>query len=914
MGSDAEILRDYLDRWFDCAELGEEPDPGEICIERPDLLPRLQRLVDLNDAASEALSSIRGPVPGSVATGSVPKELGDFQLVSLLGVGANGHVYLARQTSLGRFVALKVLRPEISDDARTRARFRREAEIAASLDDPHIVPIYAIGEEGGYVYIAMKWLSGPALDQVNEPLPPEEVARIGMAVARALHAAHEAGIIHRDIKPGNIMLDEGEPFLLDFGLARGRFDQTLTQAGTVPGTLPYMSPEQLHGGVSPAALDPRTDVYSLGATLYELVTGHPPFEAPDAASLIRRIVLDEPARPPHVDRDLETIILRSLDKDRERRFASADDLANDLDRYARGEPVVSRRAGPLTRATKLVKRHRKASVAIAGALAVTLGLGVVIVAREWQEMVRRDRDLELARYELVKGHLGVASVMLHSLAERHPDVSNVQDLMNLYQASRLLEDLLDEIMDRRSAIRVDDLALRVDGITRLSSFDGIPERRRTFALARALVAMMEGRPADARVILGGVDKGRDSVAMMMAAEGGVPEDLPPLVGFGPLESVFTWLALRDAHAAPEQQGAELTRDELVITGDPRARYALAIWSAEHGDDDEAVFVALNSLGVDGMYRRSVLRNLLRQSLILGRHSLGRKYRDLLLSTYDRSQWSPADAAVLAESAWRWAETQRFDELLSWALSQWPSDPDLLVQEARSLMARGSIDAAEAAVARARAAKATPGRLQDLELLELWLERQRGTGDAEFLDRARSLAEAARDPFVRVHAFVLAAEAARILGSFGDARALLDRALDGPPFASALLEMGAQAFHHAHLSGGNAASATPGAQASIQRADAAFGSLREHAERSRRSLHRLLETSHRGEMPASDGQLAYAWFYEAVLAQVLEDSSAALEAIEECLSRPENLAEDHLKFLKHLRRRVLRDSGDSGGDR
>src|SRR5262249_43270967 len=256
-------------------------------------------------------------------------ELGDYELLEEVGRGGQGVVFRARQKSLNRIVALKVISlGQWASKAHVK-RFRREAEAAASLDHPNIVPIHEVGERDGSCYFSMKFVQGGQLDEKirRTPMSARQAAELITKVARTVHYAHEHGILHRDIKPGNILLDaKGEPHLTDFGLARlVESESTVTRTLEVMGTPSYMAPEQAAG--NNAAVSKATDIYGLGAVFYELLTGHPPFTGKTTFETIR-MVLDTEARPPRslkgkVDRDLSTICLKCLEKDSQRRYSSA---------------------------------------------------------------------------------------------------------------------------------------------------------------------------------------------------------------------------------------------------------------------------------------------------------------------------------------------------------------------------------------------------------------------------------------------------------------------------------------------------------------------------------------------------------------------------------------------------------------
>ncbi|MFO0952744.1 MAG: protein kinase [Isosphaeraceae bacterium] len=311
----------------------------------------------------------RGPNP-EVAPGWF---IGDYEILDELARGGMGVVFRARQAHLGRLVALKLVRdPSLATYDEIR-RFRVEAEAVAQLDHPNIVPIYEIGQSGGQPYYSMKLIGGGSLSRHVSRLreDPRAAASLMAKVARAVHYAHQRAILHRDLKPSNILLgDDGEPYVTDFGLAK-RIDHGLgteqTVTGAVMGTPAYMPPEQAGGGAK--TLTTSADIYSLGATLYELLTGRPPFTGDSAPAILRQVIDQEPARPrsldPGLDRDLETICLKCLEKSVNRRYEAAGDLAEDLERWLEGRPIAARPATVRERATKWVRRHRTLAALIA---------------------------------------------------------------------------------------------------------------------------------------------------------------------------------------------------------------------------------------------------------------------------------------------------------------------------------------------------------------------------------------------------------------------------------------------------------------------------------------------------------------------------------------------------------------------
>jgi serine/threonine-protein kinase len=293
-------------------------------------------------------------------------------------------VFRARQKSLNRTVALKIIGlGQWATNAHLK-RFRLEAEAAASLNHPCIVPIYEVGERDGACYFSMGLVEGGQLDAVakREPMLIRQAAELIAKLARTVHYAHERGILHRDIKPGNILLDaKGEPHLTDFGLARlVETESTVTRTMEVLGTPSYMAPEQAVG--NNADVTSATDIYGLGAVLYQLLTGHPPFAGGTTFETVRLVLDTEPRQPrllnPKVDRDLSTICLKCLEKDPRRRYSSALALAEDLERWLKHQPIRARRTGIFTRGRKWVRRNPSIAVMAALLLAFAVPLGVMI--------------------------------------------------------------------------------------------------------------------------------------------------------------------------------------------------------------------------------------------------------------------------------------------------------------------------------------------------------------------------------------------------------------------------------------------------------------------------------------------------------------------------------------------------------
>jgi serine/threonine-protein kinase len=292
-------------------------------------------------------------------------RLSRYELVEEIARGGMGVVYRARDTTLSRTVALKMIVTGQFASEREVKRFRAEAEAAARLDHSNIVPIYEVGEEDGRPFFSMKFMEGGTLTARlaggKSPFTQREAAGLLVKIARAVHHAHQHAILHRDIKPGNILLDaNGEPHVSDFGLAKSLDSgDKLTLSGAMLGSPSYMSPEQAAGHSE--RLTTASDTYSLGALLYELITGRPPFQAATPLATMEKVLREEPPRPralrAEIDRDLETICLKCLEKEPSRRYGSAETLADDLERWLRHEPIRARPSKPIERLRKWIRRQ-----------------------------------------------------------------------------------------------------------------------------------------------------------------------------------------------------------------------------------------------------------------------------------------------------------------------------------------------------------------------------------------------------------------------------------------------------------------------------------------------------------------------------------------------------------------------------
>ena len=373
-------------------ESGSPPD--DACADCPDLLPevllrlRAYRLVQAqleNLFPSKDGMDRLGMAEMHPSDSSLPSVPG-YEVESVLGRGGMGAVYKARHLKLNRPVAIKMLLAGVYASPAEKARFLNEAEAVARLNHPHVVHIYELGEMEGRPYFTMEFAGGGTLGDklAGIPRPSREAAALVSTLADAVEFAHRRGIVHRDLKPSNILLnEEGAAKVSDFGLARdvsGAANVTLT--GVRVGTPSYMAPEQALGNA--LAVGPATDVYALGAILYEMLTGRPPFRGESSEATLRQVIEEDPAAPSRlnlqVPRDLETICLKCLRKDPGRRYATASALGDDLRRFRTGEPILARPVGPLERATKWVRRRPGATAGAAASLLLVAAMATVILS------------------------------------------------------------------------------------------------------------------------------------------------------------------------------------------------------------------------------------------------------------------------------------------------------------------------------------------------------------------------------------------------------------------------------------------------------------------------------------------------------------------------------------------------------
>ena len=373
VASNRKLKLELVREEFGYVEAAEQsPNLHQFISRFPDLRDELLKtfqpsevISDTVDVSMDRLASTIVPTRGERRTPSEPsgKRFGDYELLDKVAQGGMGVVYKARQTSLNRIVALKMIRAgELASDEDVQ-RFKTEAEAAAKLDHPSIVPVFEVGDENGQHFFSMGFVEGQSLQEVlkDGPFPPREAAALVKTLSAAVHYAHEKGIVHRDLKPSNVLMEaEGKPRITDFGLAKTTTeDSGMTATGQILGTPSYMPPEQAAGRIE--QIGPGADVYSLGAILYCMITGRPPFQAASVMETLKQVLEQEPVSPrtlnPAVDRDLETICLKCLDKQASRRYDRAKALVVDLDHYLAGRPILARPVGRPTRCWRWCKRN-----------------------------------------------------------------------------------------------------------------------------------------------------------------------------------------------------------------------------------------------------------------------------------------------------------------------------------------------------------------------------------------------------------------------------------------------------------------------------------------------------------------------------------------------------------------------------
>ena len=428
--------------WEEARQRGETVSPEELCSDCPELLTPLRDRVGMLDAMYRMLqlpplAPTTLPHPDSEQLPVLLPEFPGYEVLEELGRGGMGVVYKARQLSLNRLVALKMIQVPALSSSRERGRLLYEAETIARLQHPTIVQVYDVGQQHGQPYFAMELMEKVSLRGrlTGAPMPAREAAALVETLARAMHAVHEQGVIHRDLKPSNILFTaDGRPKISDFGLAKqilGEDSSLNTPTGNIVGTPAYMAPEQAAGKRS--ELGPAADIYALGVLLYELLTGRLPFQGETTLETLQKVVDTEPTPPsrlhPRLPRDIETICLKCLEKDRWKRYGTALDLADELRRFQDGKPILAR---PVRAAERLLKWVRRKPTLAALAATILMALLTVSVGSTWFSVqLQGERDglrqallfAETSRYamqidgaqrELLAGNFSRVESLLHA--------------------------------------------------------------------------------------------------------------------------------------------------------------------------------------------------------------------------------------------------------------------------------------------------------------------------------------------------------------------------------------------------------------------------------------------------------------------------------------------------------------------
>ncbi|HEX3152200.1 MAG TPA: protein kinase [Gemmataceae bacterium] len=515
----------------------------------------------------------------------------DYEIVRLLGRGGMGCVYLAKDARLGREVAIKTLFP--GADADIIERFRSEITAVAAIRHPNVLPVHHAGEVDGRPYFVMEYVAGGTLSRAldGKPIPPREAAALLEPVARAIQHCHEHGILHRDLKPGNILLANAEsksentvvsetlhtalrtshsafrPLVADFGLAK-RMDASagLTRTGDILGTPAYMAPEQASGVVS--KLGPGVDVYALGAILYEALTGRPPFQSPDPINTLMMVLSMDPISPrqlqPRLPRDIETICLKCLEKLPRKRYASAADLANDLHRFLEGRPIIARPTRFWEKGLKWAKRRpTMAALLVVSALSLTVMIvgGIIYNARLHRSNDRLANELDRSE-QMFRGS--------HQLA-RYLLVEHMNNLSRLKGSTTTQKALVDELLPY-----LDGLASQMEGHEQVAGDVTVPE----VASAYEQLARVQGFPGQVNLgdTAGAKATFQKAVTLRRSYQATHPDDVNATLDLarcvGMFAEVFAATGDRPSARANYTEALELVRDLPMSVGTGRSRWQI----------------------------------------------------------------------------------------------------------------------------------------------------------------------------------------------------------------------------------------------------------------------------------------------------------------------------------------------------
>jgi eukaryotic-like serine/threonine-protein kinase len=619
-----------LDEYVAALEAGARPDRAAFLAARPDIAEPLAACLDGLDLMQQAAAQL-DPLPADAELARAT-PLGDFRLLRVLGRGGMGVVYEAEQLSLGRRVALKVLSFAAALDPKQLQRFKYEAQAAASLHHAHIVPVYGVGCERGVHYYAMQLIDGRSLAEVLRELRDEadaaaepgadtagraavtsgnsrevqayfrRAARLALQAARALEHAHQLGVVHRDVKPANLLLDAADHlWVTDFGLAQFHGQAGLTLTGDVLGTLRYMSPEQ--ASARREAIDHRTDIYSLGATLYELLTLRPAVGGTDREALVRQIADAEPVPPrklrPAVPVDLETIVLKALAKSPADRYATAQEMADDLDRFLADRPVTATRPSVWKRLRKWARRHQPVVVTAAVAGVVLLVTAVVVLSVGMARVAREEREKDEALAE-AKANLRVAERQ-RARAERNSEkafaaIHEMLTQVALNQVSRFPQ------MDRTRRELLEQALRFYQGFVQEGDPD--PAARSETARAYALMARIHatlGRPAEAE------QAARNGLAALEGLAADFPADPKHRAALADLHEwwgLYLRTVLDRSDQATDHLGRAVALYEELATEDPPA-FRAGLATAYHNLAYHRTLASPDRQEAERLYRKAL---------------------------------------------------------------------------------------------------------------------------------------------------------------------------------------------------------------------------------------------------------------------------------------------------------------------
>jgi len=552
--SDPDAERDPLEalaaEFVERQRRGESPSIAEYAERYPDLADEIHDLFPTVIAMERLKARSERSADGLASLGPIKLErLGDFRIIREIGRGGMGIVYEAEQESLGRRVAVKVLPRQALLEARHLARFKREAHVAAGLHHTNIVQVFGVGEDDGFHYYVMQFVRGIGLDRVISALASEfstgpsgepgqadgdteptedrsgggvvrqlldewasgaywhRAARIGFQVAQALSYAHDQGALHRDIKPANLLIDErGTVWVTDFGLAKAIESTEVTQPGDITGTLRYMAPEQLDGRT-----DAKSDTYSLGITLYELLTLRPGYDDTERSSLIRRITQEVPVPPrridPRIPRDLETIVLKAMAREPADRYVSAEVMAADLQRFLEDRPIEARRAGPAERLWRWCRRNR--AVAVLAGASLLLLVAIALVSAMAYVHTKSALDAESRQRAKSEAVSAVAQEALDRIFDRlgPARILRISDLPVEGESGTSIEIPGEPVLSSRTAALLEEMLLFYDRLAEQSGDDTALRQR---------AAQANRRVGDIRQRLGQYDQAVDAYDRALA--------------------------------------------------------------------------------------------------------------------------------------------------------------------------------------------------------------------------------------------------------------------------------------------------------------------------------------------------------------------------------------------------------------